>query len=51
MAAKSRAGRTIALAVLTALSLAVTGCATEEPAATQPSGGASAAAKTQDVQL
>ncbi|MFF0771438.1 rhamnose ABC transporter substrate-binding protein [Nonomuraea wenchangensis] len=46
MAVRSR-GRSTVLAVITALGLALTGCAgSEEPAATQPSAGASGAAKT-----
>ncbi|MEU6799037.1 rhamnose ABC transporter substrate-binding protein [Nonomuraea wenchangensis] len=46
MAVRSR-GRSTVLAVITALGLALTGCAgSEEPAATQPLAGASGAAKT-----
>ncbi|MEV4569616.1 rhamnose ABC transporter substrate-binding protein [Nonomuraea sp. NPDC049421] len=43
MAARTRGGRAVALAVLTAFSLAVTGCASQEEPAGRPAPGASSA--------
>ncbi|MGW0811489.1 rhamnose ABC transporter substrate-binding protein [Nonomuraea sp. NPDC002799] len=44
MAATSRGGGAIALAMLAALSLALTSCASQEPAATQPTAGGGSSA-------